>query len=116
MRLLNVSVAVIVSALSACSSARTQVGSGPTPANANEVVISDYKFVPRLLTVPIGTTVTWVNSDVMSHTVTRNSADEPFDSGLLGFQGVFSHTFKTPGSYSYLCTPHASMQGTIVVQ
>jgi plastocyanin len=111
------SVAIVVSGLSACSSASTKAVSGPNLASANQVVISDYRFVPRTLTVPVGTTVTWVNGDVVSHTVTRHTlADEPFDSGLLGYQGVFTHTFRTPGSYAYLCLPHASMQGTIVVQ
>jgi plastocyanin len=108
--------AVIVSTVAACSSASTQVGKSPRPANANEVVISDYKFVPQTLTVPIGTTITWVNHDIARHTVTRHTLDEPFDSGLLGNQEVFSHTFRTAGSYGYLCVPHSGMQGTIVVQ
>jgi len=109
--------AVIVSALSACSSASTQIGKGPRPASANEVVISGYKFVPQTLTVPVGTTVTWVNRDIAHHTVTRRFwGDEPFDSGKLSYEGVFSHTFRTAGSYSYLCVPHSGMQGTVVVQ
>jgi len=109
--------AIIISALSACSSASTQVDNDLRPSNANEVFISDYKFVPRTLTVPVGTTVTWVNRDVTRHTATRAAlTDEPFDSGLMGYMGVFSHTFRTAGSYGYLCVPHASMQGTIVVQ
>ena len=117
MRALGIRAAIIGLALSACSSASTQTGSSPNPASANEVVISDYKFVPRTLTVPVGTTVTWINGDVVAHTVTRRTlADEPFDSGLLGNRGVFSHTFRAVGSYSYLCLPHASMQGTIVVE
>jgi plastocyanin len=108
--------AVIASALWACSSASTQAGNSPTPANANEVVISDYKFVPRTLTVSVGTTVTWVNHDMARHTVTRHASEEPFDSGLLGNQQVFSHTFTTAGTYTYICAPHSGMQGTIVVQ
>jgi len=109
--------AVIVSVLSACAPASTQIGKGPRPANANEVVISGYKFVPHTLTVPVGTTVTWVNHDIAHHTVTRRDwADEPFDSGKLSYEGVFSFTFRTAGNYDYLCVPHSGMQGTIVVQ
>jgi plastocyanin len=108
--------ALIALALSACSSASTQAGDGPRPANANEVVISNYTFIPRTLTVSVGTTVTWVNHDMARHTVTRHTSDEPFDSGSLGNQQVFSHTFRTAGSYSYICAPHSGMQGTIVVQ
>lgn len=108
---------VIVLALSACSSASSRAGDNPRPANANEVVISEYKFVPRTLTVSVGTTVMWVNRDMARHTVTRHAmSDEPFDSGYLGNQEVFSHTFRTAGTYGYICLPHSGMQGTIVVQ
>ena len=116
MRHLNLAAAVFASALWACSSASTQAGNSPTPANAAEVVISDYKFVPRTLTVSVGTTVTWVNHDMARHTVTRHAAEEPFDSGLLGNQQTFFHTFRTAGTYSYVCAPHSGMQGTIIVQ
>jgi plastocyanin len=115
-RSLRVTAAVIASALSACSSASTQVGNDPRPATANVVVMSDYKFVPKTLTVSVGTTVTWVNHDMARHTVTRHALDEPFDSGLLGNQEVFSHTFRSAGSYGYFCVPHSGMQGTIVVR
>ena len=106
----------MVAALSACSSASTQAGRQPTPDTVAEVVISDYKFTPMTLRVAVGTTVTWVNHDMARHSVTRNFSDEPFDSGLLGNQQVFTHTFGTAGSYSYICTPHSGMQATIVVQ
>ena len=117
MRLPSFAEVAIVSALSACSSASTPAGKGPRPANANGVAISDYKFVPQTLMVPVGTTVTWVNHDVAPHTATRNTlGDEPFDSRSLGYVGTFSHTFKTAGSYDYLCIFHTGMQGRIVVQ
>jgi len=111
-------VAVAVLTLSACSAASTRVGNGPTPAKTgDEVVISDYKFVPQTLTVPVGTTVTWVNHDNAPHTAThRTYSDEPFDTGDLGNHAVFVHTFKTAGRYNYLCMLHQGMVGTIVVQ
>jgi plastocyanin len=109
--------AVIVSALTACSSASTQVGKAPIPANANEVVIYDYKFVPQTLTVPVGTTVMWVNRDIAPHTATHRSfGDEPFDTGSMSHKETFSHTFKTAGRYPYLCIFHQGMMGMIIVQ
>ena len=117
MRARSVAAAAIVAALSACSSASSHVGTSPGPGGANQVVISNYKFHPPTLTVPIGTTVTWVNHDMARHTITRQTVgSERFDSGLLGNQEAFSHTFRTAGSYGYLCVPHAGMQGMIVVQ
>ena len=108
--------AVIVSTLSACSSASTRSSTTTIPADPNEVVIADYKFVPPLLTVSVGTAVTWINRDVAPHTATHRSfGDEPFDSGTLGHLGVYAHTFKTAGSYDYLCVLHQGMTGTIVV-
>lgn len=117
MRLETLAVAAVVVALSACSAASSQAGKGPLPANANEVVISDYKFFPQRLTVPVGTTVTWVNHDLAPHTAThRAEGDLAFDSGSLVYHAVFVHTFKTAGSYDYLCMLHPGMLGWIVVQ
>jgi len=94
----------------------TQVGDTPTPA-VNQVVIWEYKFQPQALTVPIGTTVTWVNKDMTPHTATHRSfGDEPFDTGNMPTSVKYSHTFRTPGTYSYLCALHQGMTGTIVVR
>jgi len=89
----------------------------PTPENASQVVIYDYKFVPQTLTVPVGTTVTWVNHDTAPHTAThRTYGAEGFDTGNLPNGQAYQHTFHTPGSYPYLCVYHQGMTGVIVVQ
>jgi plastocyanin len=119
-RLETLAVAAVVVALSACSGASAKplpIVPAPAPANAHEVVISDYKFVPQTLTVPVGTTVRWVNRDNAPHTATHRSfGSEAFDTGDLVRDGAFIHTFKTPGHYPYLCMLHQGMQGTIVVE
>jgi plastocyanin len=87
------------------------------PADAHVVIIHDYKFEPKVLTVPVGATVTWVNHDNAPHTATRMSFhDEPFDTNRLPEGETYSHTFRTAGSYGYLCAYHQGMTGTIVVQ
>ncbi len=49
----------------------------------------DYKFKPQTLTVPRGTSVSWINRDTAPHTATRRSlANEPFDSGNLVFEAA----------------------------
>ena len=122
MRFETFAVATAVAALLACSGATTAAQhprpvDTPTPANVHEVIIYNYKFDPLTLTVPAGATVTWINRDIAPHTATHRSfGDEPFDSGALGHKAVFSHTFKIPGSYAYLCVLHQGMTGTIVVQ
>jgi plastocyanin len=115
-------VAAVVVVASACASTSTasnnpRISKAPTPTNAEEVVIYEYKFVPFTLTVPAGTTVTWVNHDIAPHTATRRSFDdEPFDSGNLQDTQIFRHRFRKPGTYGYMCILHQGMRGTIVVQ
>jgi len=89
----------------------------PAPSEPNQVVIYDYKFYPPTLTVPVGTTVSWINHDTAPHTATHRSYTvEPFDTGELPNGQVYRHTFQTAGSYAYICIYHQGMQGTIVVQ
>ena len=78
------------------------------------VAIADFAFAPATLTITAGDTVTWTNEDQIEHTATSTTG--AFDSGLLGQGASFSFTFATPGTYDYLCTPHPSMTGQIVVQ
>ena len=58
--------------------------------------------------------VTWYNQDATQHTVTSNVSGQ-FDSGLLDAGVRWSHVFAQPGNYSYYCTLHLQMTGTIVV-
>lgn len=78
------------------------------------VAITDFAFSPATLTITAGDTVTWTNEDQLEHTATSTAG--AFDSGLLGQGESYSFTFTTPGTYAYLCTPHPSMTGQIVVQ
>lgn len=87
---------------------------GGTARGATHTVdIVDFAFSPATLTITAGDTVTWTNLDAIEHTATSTSG--AFDSGLLGQGQSFSLTFTTPGTYDYLCTPHPTMTGQIVV-
>ena len=70
-------------------------------------------FSPNPVEVNVGETVTWVNDDSGIHTVT--SKDGVFDSGIMGKGQSFSYTFDKWGEYSYNCSPHPNMVGTVVV-
>ncbi len=89
-------------------------GSSTTSANANEVVIENFSFEPATLTVPAGTTVTWVNRDDEPHTAT--ATDKRFNSKTLDNGDRFSQEFKTPGTYNYYCALHPKMTGKIIVK
>lgn len=84
------------------------------PAVANSVSIVNMAFSPASLTVPLGTTVTWTNNDGMTHTVTSDVTG--FDSGNISMGGTYSKVFSVAGTYSYHCTIHPAMKGTIVVK
>ena len=80
---------------------------------------TDECFIPHTVTIGVGETVTWENTDNAAHTATGGSAvDGPsgvFDSSLIMTGGSYSNTFDTAGTYPYLCMVHPWMQGTVVV-
>jgi plastocyanin len=75
--------------------------------------ISDFKFTPASITIHVGDTVTWVNNGPSEHTATAN--DQSFDTGLLKKGASASHTFTQAGTFTYICTIHPFMHGTVVV-
>jgi plastocyanin len=78
------------------------------------VKIDNFVFGPQTLTVPVGTTVTWTNSDDIPHTAV--STDGVFKSKVMDTNEKFSYTFTKPGTYSYFCSVHPKMTGKVVVQ
>jgi plastocyanin len=102
------------------SSSTTDTGANPPP---NTVYINGLEspfFTPDVLNVKAGTTVTFVNTDGTTHTVTSvkpgtSTADGTFDSGFIKAGKTFTYTFSTPGTYDYVCMIHSQMRGTIVV-
>jgi plastocyanin len=73
-------------------------------------------FTPPTVTVVIGVnnTVVWTNDDSVPHTVTAD--DGSFSSGNLNPGDSYSFTFTTPGTYTYHCSYHSWMKGTVVVK
>jgi len=65
-----------------------------------DVSVTDSGFVPEIITVPVRSAVTWVNSGTMSHTVTALRGE--FSSGVIPPGGMYSYTFAAPGEYPYL--------------
>lgn len=95
------------------------VGEGGQETATITVQEIDYAFLPEDVTIPVGTTVIWVNDEVAKHTATAD--DELFDSGDQGLGDSYSYTFDAPGSYPYFCRYHGDvggvgMAGTIRVE
>jgi len=78
------------------------------------VSIDHMSFTPSELIVAPGTTVTWVNNEMMPHNVV--DSNKAFRSKILAKDGTFSFTFTTPGDYNYVCLIHPNMKGKIIVK
>ena len=116
-------VLVTVIAICGCTS------SGPSPQppatqtqapGTATVAIQNFAFNPASITVPKGTTVTWINQDAATHQIASdaqggNAGGALFMSSPLPKGAVYSHTFDTPGTYPYYCPIHPSMKATIIV-
>jgi plastocyanin len=78
------------------------------------VSIRDFAFAPKTVEIRVGDRVTWTNRDSVEHTATARNGS--FDTGLLGEGESRSVRFTVAGTYRYICTPHPSMTGTVVVR
>jgi plastocyanin len=94
-------------------SSRVTASDRPSAANV-AVKIDNFVFGPQAITVPVGTTVTWTNSDDIPHTAV--SADGVFKSKVMDTDEKFSYTFTKAGTYSYYCSVHPKMTGQVVVK
>jgi plastocyanin len=93
------------------------VPAAPTSQPAAVTVkIDNFNFIPKALTIAVGTTVTWQNADDVPHTATSKDDPQTFDSGPLDTDDKFSFTFSKPGTYAYYCKVHPHMTGTVVVK
>ena len=91
--------------VSGCTSSQNQT--------ANTVTIQNMAFNPSTLNIKVGTTVTWINKDSLTHDVTSDTG--AFNSGNLTKGMSYNYTFNQTGSYPYHCSIHPNMKGTIVV-
>jgi plastocyanin len=123
--------------VAACGSSDDASGRGgqaaPTtsvaPAGAS-VAIDTFMFMPKVLHVHVGDTVTWTNHDSILHTVTSGRRDyDPSDSGrvtathkddafdmqLDGKGATARFTFTTAGTVHYFCDQHPGMEADVEV-
>jgi plastocyanin len=81
----------------------------------NTIEIKDFAFNPKTITVKSGEKITWINRDEEPHTVV--SVEKQFKkSSALDTDQEFTITAGAPGTYTYFCSVHPKMTGTIVVE
>jgi plastocyanin len=92
-------------------------GSAPAPggdaARSEKVEIVDFAYDPDPVTIEEGGKVIWQNEDSAPHTATAD--DGSFDTGTLEEGKLKSENFKEAGTYTYICSIHPEMHGTVEV-
>jgi len=95
------------------TSGGTQTGGTTSPVQTNAVTVNDNFFSPVAAQVSVGTTVTWSwASGVSAHNVTFADGQVSGDKT----SGTFSRTFNAAGTFTYRCTLHPGMDGSVIVQ
>lgn len=86
---------------------------GPAVAT-DAVTIKNFGFGPATVTVKVGSTITWTNTDDEAHTVffAFDGSRSPI---LVNQANTYRKTFSAPGTFTYHCTIHPFMTGTVVV-
>lgn len=93
--------------------------SGNAPAQSGEAVRSEkveivnFAYDPDPTTIQAGGKVSWMNEDAAPHTATAD--DGSFDTGTIEEGKLKAESFKQAGTYTYFCTIHPSMHGTVEV-
>lgn len=99
-----------------CTSSSTTLPPGMLNGTQNAIIIKNFAFSPSALTIKAGRSVTWVNQDDVNHTVVSDPGTPvAFRSSNITFGGSYTFTFSKPGTYSYHCTIHPSMTGSVTV-
>ena len=95
---------------------QTQQGadnSGGANVRAQKIEMLDFEFSPPSVTIATRGKITWINQGQAPHDATAD--DDSFATGTIEPGKLKSETFKEPGTYSYICTIHPQMTGTIEV-
>lgn len=79
--------------------------------------VTNMSYSPASVTIEQGQTVQWrFDDNGLPHDVAGDGPLEGLLQSELLTEGTYEFTFDDPGTYTYHCTPHASMVGTVIVQ
>jgi plastocyanin len=88
----------------------------PRPSVQTDIGTSNKAFSPRVLVVPVGSTISFSNYDPFNHNVFSLSEASPFDLGLYGRGEARSVRFDRPGVVRVYCNVHAQMSALVLVR
>jgi plastocyanin len=95
---------------------------GPAPTDqksgapaTQQIEQVDRRFVPDMVVVPVGSTVTFPNMDPIFHNIYSLSKPKSFDLGSYDKGETRKVTFPKPGIVEIYCHLHPNMEATVVV-
>jgi plastocyanin len=86
--------------------------STPVPDGLAFVNVVDFGYMPSVTRIHVGQTVVWQNGGRELHDVT---GEDDWHSGPIEAPTAYRHTFGFEGTFSYRCSVHPDMRGTIIV-
>ena len=84
------------------------------PPATHAVTIEALRYSPSTIEVNKGDTVVWRNEDPFPHTVTAQN--RAFDSGQIAEGKSWKFKARQSGEFTYICTLHPTMKGTLIVK
>jgi plastocyanin len=112
----------------ACGGSSSRSGAATaakTDASVNTALLA---FDPKEVRIKTGQTVSWVGGDNITHVLvegtydvganglrTRETDDKAFSLKLTRKGQQVSHTYDKAGTFTYFCTIHKGMNGTVTV-
>jgi len=114
-------VAIGVAIVSACGS-NSPSPTAPTASPAADVTVTiqsnngSNSYAPNPVSMRVGQTIVWRNADSITHTATQDGSG--FNTGTVaaGATSAAATMMNTAGTFTYHCTIHPGMVGTINVQ
>jgi plastocyanin len=95
--------------------ASTSAGQNAADSPAPQIQQLDRRFIPDLVVVPVGSTVSFPNMDPIFHNIYSLSKPKSFDLGNYDKGQTRKVTFPKPGIVDIYCHLHPNMQATVVV-
>src|SRR5215469_18061549 len=110
----KITIAALLSGFSLSALSGEMKDATSSGAGQNKIEIKDFAFNPQSITVKSGEKITWINRDEEPHTVV--SVGKQFKkSSALDTDQAYTIVAGAAGTYSYFCSVHPKMTGTIVV-
>ena len=78
-----------------------------------QVAIKSFAYEPEVIEIKAGESVEWTNMDRARHSATADNGG--FDTGLFRRNESRTVQFNQKGTFTYFCTAHRRMKGTVVV-